>query len=139
MKKISQPTWIFIAMIAGIALGFFAPEFSKELTPIYKIFINLIKSIIAPLLFATLVYGIASSGNVNTMGRIGGKAILYFEIATTLALIVGLVAVNWIQPGVGQHIDAAKVVATNLPGQKVQTISQIIEHAFPASVIDSMA
>ena len=139
MKKISQTSWIFIAMVAGIALGFFAPEFSKELSPIYKIFINLIKSIIAPLLFATLVYGIASSGNVSTMGRIGGKAILYFEIATTLALVVGLFAVNLIQPGVGQHIDPAKVASTNLPTQKLQTLTQIIEHAFPASVIDAMA
>ena len=139
MKKISQTSWIFIAMVAGIALGFFAPEFSKELSPIYKIFINLIKSIIAPLLFATLVYGIASSGNVSTMGRIGGKAILYFEIATTLALVVGLFAVNLIQPGVGQHIDPAKVASTNLPTQKTQTLTQIIEHAFPSSVIDAMA
>ena len=100
------------------------------------IFLRLIKSIIAPLLFGTLVAGVAGTGNVKTMGRIGGKAILYFEAVTTAALFVGLGAVNLVKPGVGvqlQHVGAPGVAQTSL------SFSAIFEHAFPASVIDAMA
>src|SRR5256885_7126081 len=104
MKKISMTTWILIALVAGIAFGAFFPGPAKELGLLGTIFLRLIKSIIAPLLFATLVVGIAGTGNVKTMGRIGGKAILYFEIVTTVALFVGLGAVNLVQPGIGVQL-----------------------------------
>ena len=141
MKKISATGWIFIAMAAGIALGHFQPDIAKSLDVISHIFLNLIKSIIAPLLFATLVYGIAASGNVKTMGRIGGKAILYFEIATTIALFIGLFAVNWIKPGVSQTPPAAVATqaAPTTPPAKQPTAGEILEHTFPKSVIDAMA
>jgi len=71
LKKISLTSWIFIAMAAGIGLGMVAPDFAKELAPVSKVFLNLIKSIIAPLVFATLVYGIAGTGSAKAMGRIG--------------------------------------------------------------------
>src|SRR6185503_7263185 len=100
------------------------------------IFLKLIKSIIAPLLFATLVVGIAGTGNVKTMGRIGGKAILYFEIVTTIALVVGLLAVNIVQPGVGVHLEPAKEAVTKPPPT---TVASILEHTFPASIIEAMA
>ena len=93
MKRPSLTTWILIALFAGIAFGHFFPGPAKELGLLGTIFLRLIKSIIAPLIFATLVYGIAGTGSVKTMGRIGGKAILYFEIVTTVALFVGLGAV----------------------------------------------
>lgn len=123
-------------MAAGILFGHFFPEIGKELTPISNIFIRMIKSIIAPLLFATLVVGIAGSGSAKAMGRIGLKSIIYFEIVTTAALFVGLVAVNWIQPGAGLSIDRA--AQTGLPQVKPSLV-QILEHTFPNSIFDSMA
>src|SRR5438105_7074044 len=101
MKKVSMTTWILIALVAGIAFGALFPGPAKQLGLLGTIFLRLIKTIIAPLIFATLVVGIAGAGNVHTMGRIGAKAILYFEIVTTVALFVGLGAVNLVQPGVG--------------------------------------
>jgi len=101
------------------------------------VFLRLIRSIIAPLLFGTLVCGIAGTGNVKTMGRIGGKAILYFEIVTTVALFVGLGAVNLIQPGVGVALQ--KGAQTGLQQTASTGLAQILEHTFPVSIIDSMA
>src|SRR6186997_1352302 len=98
-------------MVVGVALGVTAPEFSKQLTVVSNIFLRLIKSVLAPLLFGTLVAGIAGSGSVKTMGRVGGKAILYFEIVTTLALGLGLVVVNVVRPGAGMSLPAE---STNL-------------------------
>ena len=101
MKKISLTTWIILATIAGIVLGAMAPSFAVQLQFISNIFIRLIKSIIAPLIFASLVYGIAKSGSVGTMGRIGAKAMSYFLAATSLALVIGLLMVNIFRPGDG--------------------------------------
>lgn len=140
LGKVSATGWIFIAMAFGVALGVFAPDVAKELTPASNIFLKLIKSIIAPLLFATLVYGIAASGNVKTMGRVGGKAILYFEIVTTVALFLGLAAVNIIKPGVGRHVEPSSAAAPAIPVLKQPpTVGEILEHTFPASIIDAMA
>ncbi len=122
-------------MVVGIALGIAAPEFSKQLTVVSDIFLRLIKSILAPLLFGTLVAGIAGSGSVKTMGRIGGKAILYFEIVTTLALGLGLLVVNVVKPGAGMSLPAE---STNLAKEPV-TLVQILEHTFPTSIFDAMA
>src|SRR5271155_6007029 len=104
MKRISLTTWIIIGLIAGIFFGMMLPKQAVGLAILGTIFLRLIKSIIAPLLFGTLVSGIAGTGNVKTMGRIGGKAILYFEMVTTVALFVGLGAVNLVQPGVGVQL-----------------------------------
>ena len=122
-------------MVVGVALGVAAPEFSKDLTVVSNIFLRLIKSVLAPLLFGTLVAGIAGSGSVKTMGRIGGKAILYFEIVTTLALGVGLLVVNVVRPGAGMALPAE---ATNLAKEPV-TLVKILEHTFPTSIFDAMA
>jgi proton glutamate symport protein len=125
-----------MALAAGVAFGAAFPAPAKELGILGTIFLRLIKSIIAPLLFGTLVSGIAGTGNVKTMGRIGGKAILYFEIVTTIALFVGLGAVNLVKPGIGVQLQkgaAPGVAATSA------TLPQILEHTFPTSIIDSMA
>src|SRR5579871_1737318 len=137
MKRPSLTTMILVGLVAGIAFGAEFPAAAVKMGLLGDIFLRLIKSIIAPLLFGTLVSGIASTGSVKTMGRIGGKAILYFEIVTTIALFVGLGAVNFVKPGVGvqlQKTDVGAVVPQTSSG-----LQQILEHTFPVSIIDSMA
>jgi proton glutamate symport protein len=130
--------WIFIGMAVGLALGIFAPQFAVQLAPLSNIFLRLIKSIIAPLIFGALVYGIAGAGDIKQMGRIGLKAIIYFEVLTTLALFVGLAAVNLARPGAGLTIAKNAAATANLPQAKL-TMVEILEHTFPTSIIDSMA
>lgn len=137
MKKISLTTWILFALVAGIVFGAILPGPAKQMAILGSIFLRLIKSILAPLLFGTLVVGIAGTGSLKTMGRIGGKAILYFELVTTAALLVGLVAVNLVQPGLGVHLQ--KGAATTGLAQTTTSLTQILEHTFPTSVIDAMA
>jgi proton glutamate symport protein len=136
MKRPSLTTWILIALFAGIAFGAYFPEPAKEMGLLGTIFLRLIKSIIAPLIFATLVYGIAGTGSVKTMGRIGGKAILYFEVVTTVALFVGLGAVNLVKPGVGVQLPDKPV--SNL-ATSATSAAALAEHTFPTSIIDAMA
>lgn len=136
MKRPSLTTWILIALVAGIAFGAAFPDAAQKCGLLGTIFLRMIKAIIAPLLFGTLVAGIAGTGSLKTMGRIGGKAILYFEIVTTAALFVGLIAVNLIKPGVG--VQLAKAPAAGL-AQSSTTFASIVEHIFPTSIIDAMA
>ena len=140
MKRLSLTAWIFIAMVLGVALGIASPGangIAVQLAPISNIFLRLIKSIIAPLLFGTLVSGIAGTGSVKAMGRIGAKALLYFEIATTIALFLGLGMVNLVRPGDGLKIERS-AAELNLPASSMK-IGDILEHTFPTSVFDSMA
>ncbi len=137
MRRLSLTAWIFVGMAAGIGLGLGAPRVASALAPVSNIFLRLIKSIIAPLLFGTLVYGIAGSGSVKAMGRIGLKAIVYFEIVTTVALFLGLGAVNLVRPGAGMKLERTAAEAA-LPQTKA-TLSGVLEHTFPSSVIDAMA
>ena len=136
MKRLSLTAWIFIGMAVGIVLGVVAPDVAKQLAPVSTVFLRLIKSIIAPLVFASLVYGIAGAGSGKAIGRIGLKAILYFEVATTLALVVGLGYVNIIKPGVGMSL--AHESTGGLPAQSL-SLNQVLEHSVPASIIDAMA
>ena len=137
LKRLSLTAWIFIGMAAGVALGAFAPGVARRLGPISAIFLRLIRSIIAPLIFGTLVYGIAGGGDLKRMGRIGIKAIVYFEIVTTFALFLGLGAVNLVRPGAGMHLAQTSAEAA-LPQQQPGA-GAIIEHVFPASIVDAMA
>jgi len=136
MKRLSLTVWILIALVAGIAYGAVFPGSAKELGLLGTIFLRLIKSIIAPLIFATLVIGIAGTGSIKTMGRIGGKAILYFEIVTTLALVIGLGAANLVQPGAGVALQPGVGSGVAATGATLQTT---VEHTFPTSIIDAMA
>ena len=135
LKRLSLTFWIFAGMAAGVAVGVAAPGFATHLEPVSHIFLRLIRSIIAPLLFATLVHGIAGSGDIKQMGRIGLKAILYFEIVTTLALFLGLGAVNLVRPGEGVSIARTAADAAIPAAQTGFKLENIV----PTSIIDAMA
>jgi proton glutamate symport protein len=137
IPKPSLTQWIFIGMGIGLLLGWYAPETAVSLRPLSTIFLRLIKSIIAPLIFATLVVGIAGHGNLKQVGRMGIKALIYFEVITTLALIVGLLAVNLTRPGVGVNI--AAVVSPGEIVARQQTIGEVLTHIFPQSIVQAAA
>jgi proton glutamate symport protein len=137
----STTTQIFIGLVAGVIIGHFLPDLGVSIKPLADAFLRMIKMIIAPLLFATLVIGIAGTGDLRAMGRIGLKAIVYFEVATTIALVLGLVMVNVLQPGAGVSLptsgtDAAEMA--KMAGTQ-QTPWDIFLHLFPTSVVDAMA
>jgi proton glutamate symport protein len=111
--KKSLTTWILVAMAIGVEIGIDFKEFSQQLSFLSKIFLRLVKTIVAPLLFATLVVGIASHANLKQVGRMGWKSILYFEIVTTLALVIGLMAINI--TGAGKGITVPQELLKELP------------------------
>jgi len=136
----SLTTQIMIGLVAGGAIGWLRPDWGNEVYFLRDIFINLIKSIIAPLVFSTIVVGIAGAGAMRKVGRMGVKALVYFEIVTTAALFIGLVVVNFTKPGVGVALapastDVVKTIAQNHP----KTLIETLVHVFPSSVIESMA
>src|SRR6476646_2737529 len=95
LRRVSLTTWILVAMVVGVLLGWLTPSFAESLKPLSTVFLRMIKSIIVPLIFGTLVVGIAGHGDdMKRVGRLALKSIIYFEIVTTLALIIGLVTVN---------------------------------------------
>ena len=140
-RKPGSTARIFIGLILGIAVGYFWPDIGVGVRPLADAFLRLIRMLIAPLLFSTLVVGIAGTGDLKAMGRIGLKALIYFEVATTIALFLGLAIVNIFKPGVGIGMpvggpDAAAAAAL-VPSQ--QKAWDIFLHLFPTSVIDAMA
>ncbi len=146
----SNTTQILAGLVLGILVGYLWPSsdangvhvagFAEQVKPLADVFLRMIKMIIAPLLFSTLVVGIAGTGDMKTMGRIGLKAIIYFEIATTIALFLGLGLVNLFQPGVGMALPLnADTKAAAAMVQSQQHAWDILLHMFPTSVIDSMA
>jgi proton glutamate symport protein len=129
--------WIFVGLFAGIAVGIAAPEVAKEMDIFSKVFLKLIKTIVAPLLLSTLVIGIAGHADMKQVGRMGWKSILYFEVATTIALAFGLIAANTIRPGDGIDLSMAdKSLA--IPTAK-QDWKDIILHIFPENIAKSIS
>ncbi len=119
---------VLIAVAIGIAIGHFFPGTGKSLEPLSKGFISLIKMMIAPIIFCTVVHGIASVGDLKKLGRVGGKTLLYFEVVSTLALVIGLIVVNTLKPGVGFNadiatLDASAVEAVHGYASKAQSLS----------------
>ena len=150
--SVSNTTQILIGLTLGIAVGYLFPSsdvnnvhvagFAEQIKPLADLFLRMIKMIIAPLLFSTLVVGIAGTGDIKTMGRIGLKAIIYFEVATTIALFLGLGLVNLFKPGVGAGtslLAGADTKAAAAMVQNQQHAWDILLHMFPTSVVDSMA
>src|ERR687883_972134 len=109
--RLSLTTWIMTGLVVGGLLGYLKPDWGNRVFFLRDIFLNLIKSIIAPLVFSTLVVGIAGGGDLKKVGRMGVKALVYFEIITTIALFIGLAVVNLTKPGVGVTLTATGTTA----------------------------
>ena len=145
MKHSRLTALIFIALFLGVIVGHFFPDFAVRMRPFAEIFLRMVKMIIAPLLFSTLVVGIAGHGDAKSLGKIGLKTIIYFEIVTTLALIIGLTMGNIFKPGVGfvsgtsvhaMEMQAAGLVAAS---HAHTSIGAMVTDIFPTSIVDSMA
>lgn len=137
--KRSLTTWIIVTMVVGVGVGYFFPEFSQNLKVLSKVFLKLIKTTIAPLLFATLVVGIAGHADIKKVGRMGLKSLIYFEVVTTLALFIGLLAINLTQAGAGVVIppSATGDAPTEVPPP--QNWMDIVLHIFPENIAKSIA
>jgi proton glutamate symport protein len=130
---------IFIGLFVGITVGWLFPHVGIMLQPGADIFLRLIKTIIAPLVFGTLVVGIAGAGNMHSVGRLGFKSMVYFEVVTTIALVIGLLVVNVLHPGLGVHLAPGDATEALSLAAKQPTFAETITHVFPTSIIDSMA
>lgn len=141
VKRKSLTTWIVISMFFGVEIGFTFPTLSRELNVLSGIFLRLIKTIIAPLIFATLVVGIAAHSNLKQVGRMGLKAILYFEIITTIALFIGLAAINLTKAGEGAQLTQEMTnveKATQIIGSQKQEHNVILE-IFPENIAKAIS
>ena len=146
LPQLSLTTQVFLALVLGVAVGLLWPAFAVNLQPLATLFLRLIKMLIAPLLFSTLVIGIASHGDPKSLGRIGFKTLIYFEIATTIALAIGLLVANVFQPGSGIHIAlpisaTADLAAITANADMVSHTSgwDTLLHMVPTSIIEAMA
>ncbi|MGM9510978.1 dicarboxylate/amino acid:cation symporter [Larkinella sp. GY13] len=138
IRKKSLTAWILISMVVGAEIGNDFPEAAVSLRVLSQIFLRLIKTIIAPLLFGTLVVGIAGHSDLKQVGRMGWKSLLYFEVVTTIALFIGLAAINISKAGVG--ITLPEVAGgEKLPDVAKQSISDVVLHIFPENIAKSIA
>src|SRR6204780_5059660 len=136
-RRGSLTYWIFFAMLLGGEIGLDRPQFAEHLRVFSDIFLRLIKVIVAPLIFGTLVTGIAGHGNLRSVGRIGVKSLIYFEIVTTLALLIGLGAINISRAGEG--LTATAPVAESSPGAAPMHWDDFLLHVFPENIAKSVA
>src|SRR6059058_2239164 len=136
----SLTTQIFLGLIVGGILGYVRPDWGNAVFFLRDIFLNLIKSIIAPLVLSTIIVGIAGAGALSKVGRMGVKALIYFEIVTTAALVIGLAVVNFTKPGAGVTLAASNTDIIKTIGQShPTTFVETVVHVFPSSVIEAMA
>jgi proton glutamate symport protein len=135
----SLTPWIFVAMVAGAELGFDAPHVAVSLRVFSDIFLRLIKTIVAPLILATLITGIASHGDLKSVGRMGLKALIYFEVVTTLALVIGLAAINLSHAGVGLALPASGSALVTATAPPPTHWDDFLLHVFPENLAKSIA
>jgi proton glutamate symport protein len=147
LRRITMSQWIVISMVLGVLIGYFFPDTAdgkgfqaSDLEVLSTVFLRMIKSLIVPLLFATLVVGIAGHGDdMKRVGKLALRSVIYFEAVTTLALVVGLVAVNLVKPGVGVNISAASAEAGAELATKHTTFLGVITHTVPQSFVEAAA
>jgi len=134
---------VLVAIAIGVTLGVMAPDLGAQMKPFGDGFIKLIKMIIAPVIFCTVVTGIAGMEDMKSVGKTGGYALLYFEIVSTIALIIGLIVINVVKPGVGMNIDPATLdagsVASYATAAKSQSTVDFLLHVIPTTVVDAFA
>lgn len=134
---------VLIAVVLGILLGHFYPTLGAAMKPLGDNFLKLIKLMVAPLIFCTVVHGIASMRDIKAVGRVGVKSLIYFEVITTFALGIGLVVVNLMKPGVGMHVDPSTIdpsaIATYAKAAHDQTVVGYLSHIIPATVFGAFA
>ncbi len=136
VRKRSLTTWILVSMVIGVQIGLDFPVQAQNLKVLSKIFLNMVKTIIAPILFATLVVGIAGHSNLRQIGRMGWKSLVYFEVVTTIALVIGLIAINISQAGRGIHLPEG--FNQELPTVAPQSWEEVILHVFPENIVKSI-
>ncbi|WP_434600927.1 C4-dicarboxylate transporter DctA [Pseudomonas sp. Z1-29] len=129
---------VLAAIVLGVILGHFSPGLGEQMKPLGDTFIKLIKMLIAPIIFCTVVSGIAGMQDLKRIGRIGFKSLIYFEVLTTIALVIGLIGVNLLKPGVGMHIDPASLDASAIAGYTKaahdQSVVGFLTHIVPTTV-----
>src|SRR5262245_11982590 len=103
--------WVLVAIIAGGLIGFFSPSTGVALKPLGDGFIALVRMLISPIIFCTVVLGIAGAGDMKKVGRVGGKALIYFEVVSTFALVIGIIVIGLVRPGAGFNVDPATLDA----------------------------
>ncbi|MGA7023051.1 MAG: C4-dicarboxylate transporter DctA, partial [Pseudolabrys sp.] len=134
---------VLAAIVIGVALGHFYPQLGAQMKPLGDTFIKLIKMIIAPIIFCTVVHGIASMQDMKKVGRVGLKALIYFEVTTTIALVVGLIVVNIVQPGAGMNVDVKSIDTRAVQGfvvkSKEQSTIQFLMDIVPNTVVGAFA
>lgn len=140
LRGVSLTQWIILAAIIGIAIGIMFPAFAVKLDPLSQIFLRMIKSLIVPLIFSTLVVGIAGHGDdMKKVGRLALRSLIYFELVTTGALFIGLAAVNIIKPGVGVSLGTATAATGSELASHPVTFAGVLEHMVPQSFFDAAA
>jgi aerobic C4-dicarboxylate transport protein len=134
---------VLVAIALGVLFGVLAPAQATAMKPLGDAFIKLIKMVIAPIIFTTVVVGIAKVGDMKKVGRVGLKAFVYFEVVSTIALVIGLVVVNLVKPGAGVHADVSTLdtsaIATYTEGAKSLTPVELLLHMIPDSVVGAFA
>jgi aerobic C4-dicarboxylate transport protein len=132
---------VLAAMVLGVGLGVWKPDIATEMKPFGDAFIRLIQMVVGPIIFCTVVNGIAGMGDLKKVGRIAIKAIIYFEVVTSIALVLGLVIVNLLQPGAGMHVDPATLAAAGSRAQGYATEASHLEStsAFLLDIIPNAA
>ena len=137
---------VAVALVLGVGLGVWQPDIGAQLKPLGDAFIKLIQMVVGPIIFCTVVHGIASMRDLGRVGRIAFKAILYFEVVTTIALVIGLVAANLLQPGAGMHVDPAlfaqasgTIQGYEAEAAKANGIADFLLGIIPSAAMDGFA
>jgi proton glutamate symport protein len=137
VKGFSLTTQIFLGLALGIVFGYIFPAYGEALKPVGDMFVRMIKMIVVPLVFSSLIMGIAGTGDFKKLGRLGAKAIIWFEVATTIALFIGLAVVNILKPGVGVAVTSMDSGSVAAAAKKTIDMAQMIVNIVPTNIVDA--